>query len=262
MSLSLSLDNVPPWIGGLLQVLGGAVVFLVYRREAVRRGFGTEGGMVVAAAALVGGLLGALTLNSVAWLLGHREAWEAADGFQRVLLLIGSGRSWIGALVGGYALVEWTKRRIGLRRRTGDAWALALPLGEAVGRLGCLAAGCCYGLPSQLPWAFWQHGALRHPAPLYAALMALLLWGVLRALDGRLPREGDLFRAYLAGYAICRFILEAFRDPDGPVPAITASGEGTGWTTAQWVCIAGLAWLVATHRRREPQPIGKGQLSA
>jgi len=232
--------GLPAWVGAALQVAGGAVVFILYRREAARRGFATEGGIVVAAAALVGGIFGALLLHSLAGLLGLREPWESADGWRRVLLLVGSGRSWIGALVGGYAVVEWTKRRIGLRRRTGDAWALALPLGEAVGRLGCLAAGCCYGSPASVPWAVTQHGDLRHPAQLYAAALALVLWLVLRALDGRLPREGDLFKVYLAGYAVTRFGLEFFRDHNG----------AAGLSTAQWACLAGLGWVAWSLRSR------------
>jgi phosphatidylglycerol:prolipoprotein diacylglycerol transferase len=220
-------------VGGLLHLAGGALVFYLYRRDMARRGLLTEGMLVVAAGALVGGLLGALLLNFPAWVALHWRQWLDESFPLRLLLLIGTGRTWIGALIGGYVAVELTKRALGIRRSTGDSFALALPLGEALGRVGCFVSGCCYGTPSHLPWAVYQQGAWRHPAQLYAAAAALLLWLVLRPLRDRLPREGDLFKLYLAGYAATRFLLEFIRDHQG----------STGLSTAQWTCLLGLAVL-------------------
>ncbi len=222
--------------GFWLHLAGGALVFWLYRREMRRRGLDTEGTRLVALAALVGGLLGALLLNFPGWLAAHPADWRAADLPTRVGVVLASGRTWIGGLLGGFLLVEWTKRRIGLRRSTGDAFALALPLGEAVGRLGCLAAACCYGAPAQVPWAVFQHGAARHPTQVYSALLALLLYAGLRAVRDRLPREGDLFRLYLAGYAVTRFGVETLRD----------HGGAPGLSAAQWACLAGLGVLAVT----------------
>src|SRR5207248_1891625 len=123
--------------GGLLHVAGGSLVFILLYRDLRRRGLATEGMAVVAAAALVGGITGALLFNFPGWLAAHGREWAAVGWRLRFALLLASGRTWIGALLGGYALVEWTKRRLGIRRSTGDSFALALPLGEAVGRVGC-----------------------------------------------------------------------------------------------------------------------------
>jgi phosphatidylglycerol---prolipoprotein diacylglyceryl transferase len=220
-------------VGGLLHIAGGALVFYLSRRDMARRGLLTEGMLVVAAGALVGGLLGALLLNFPAWAALHWRQWLDESFAVRLLMLVGTGRTWIGALIGGYLVVELTKRALGIRRSTGDSFALALPLGEALGRLGCFASGCCYGTPAHLPWAVYQQGAWRHPAQLYAAAAALLLWLALRPLRDRLPREGDLFKLYLAGYAATRFLLEFLRDHQG----------APGLSAAQWTCLASLALL-------------------
>ncbi len=229
-------------IGGyVFHLLGLAVVFVLFNRTIRRAGIAPEACQVLGAAALLGGLVGALVLNSVATAL----ATAPVGGEPGPL----SGRSWIGGLLGGYLMVEATKRVIGLRRSTGDAFALALPLGEAVGRIGCLLGGCCFGRPAELPWSIVQHGAARHPSQLYAAAEAVLLWGVLRWAAPRMPREGDLFKLYLMGYAVARFLLEFTRDhPQTP--------EGSPiLSTAQWACLGGLLalavlWLPGFLRAR------------
>lgn len=91
-------------------------------------------------------------------------------------------------------------------------WALALPAGEAVGRIGCTLNGCCYGTRFNGSWAIFQHGAWRHPTQIYSALVAALILGILFKLRDQLPREGDLFRLYLLLYGLSRFGIEEFRE--------------------------------------------------
>ncbi len=117
----------------------------------------------------------------------------------------------IGALAGGVGAWLVAQRALGLRRPPLVALALGLTLIVAVGRIGCLVAGCCFGTPTALPWAvhheagtaaFALHLALGHiasdaptslgvhPSPLYESL-ALLLWiPLLGALARRLRSEG------------------------------------------------------------------------
>jgi phosphatidylglycerol:prolipoprotein diacylglycerol transferase len=161
------------------------------------------------------------------------------------------GRALIGGVIVGWGVVEVAKRRLGIRRSTGDLFALALPAGEAVGRVGCFFNGCCYGVPTALPWAVYQHGAWRHPAQLYAAALALTLFAALAAMRDRLPREGDLFRLYLALFGAGRFVLEFVRER-------TLSFGGL--SLAQWICLelavaCGLA-LALSRRRAVSVPKG------
>ena len=223
------MSGLSAWLGWGFHVTGGLVVIGGALLSLRRRRLVTEGMLAVLCGAVAGGMLGALLLHAAA----SRLARPAAEPAVAALV----GRTWIGALVGGWIGVEGVKRRLGLRRSTGDFFAPWLPLGEAIGRVGCHFGGCCFGAAASVPWAVHQHGAWRHPAQLYAVGIALALFAILWRLRDRLPREGDLFRVYLLLYAIGRFTLEFFRD-HGPSSALLS--------TAQWTCIAGVAYLLAT----------------
>jgi phosphatidylglycerol---prolipoprotein diacylglyceryl transferase len=119
-----------------------------------------------------------------------------------------------------------------------------LPLGQAVGRLGCFLNGCCLGEPWDGPWAVTMAGAARHPAQLYEAALDLLLAGALWVTRLRPRPEGNLFRRYLVGYALIRFGLEPLRGDNGHTL--------WGLTLVQWACVgtaAGFAaWIWRTER--------------
>ncbi|WP_022662799.1 prolipoprotein diacylglyceryl transferase [Paucidesulfovibrio longus] len=134
---------------------------------------------------------------------------------------------WKGGLVfsGGLVLAVllgwWAMRR---KRqpilRWCDASAPAIALGQAIGRLGCLGAGCCYGRPADLPWSvtFRSPQALApldiplHPTQLYHSLASLLCFALLVAARGRLPRAGQRMGLYLTVFPLLRFIIEFDRD--------------------------------------------------
>jgi phosphatidylglycerol---prolipoprotein diacylglyceryl transferase len=90
-----------------------------------------------------------------------------------------------------------------------------------VGRLGCLAAGCCYGKPFSLGIVYTDPLALAplniplHPAQLYeAALDALLAWRLHAGLKRRGEPAGKVACGYLLGYAAIRFFVQFFRNDD------------------------------------------------
>jgi phosphatidylglycerol:prolipoprotein diacylglycerol transferase len=210
-------------LGSLLTVLAYATGAFVFFLAARGRGLVTEGMGRVALAGLCGGVVGAKLTE---WVLVHGSVVAAHPGALLDPRL--GGRTILGGVVVGWGAVEVAKRRLGIRRSTGDLFALALPAGEAVGRIGCFFNGCCYGVPSTVAWAVYQHGAWRHPTQLYASLFAAALFGVLLAMRGRMPREGDLFRLYLVLFGAGRFGLEFLRE------RTVAFG---GLSLAQWVCL-------------------------
>src|SRR5580658_6403511 len=114
----------------LLGYLTGVCAFAAM---AVRRRLLTSGMLRVMCAGVVGGLVSAALAQ---WLITGDE-----------------GKSIIGGVAGGYLTVFLYKKRLGIRRSTGDLFAVAVSAGEAVGRWGCYFAGCCYGKPSTVPWA-------------------------------------------------------------------------------------------------------------
>ncbi|MFI5387742.1 MAG: prolipoprotein diacylglyceryl transferase [Fimbriimonadales bacterium] len=125
--------------------------------------------------------------------------------------------------------------------------ALALPAGEAVGRIGCFFNGCCYGTVCSTPWAVYQHGAWRHPVQIYSAVTAALIFGSLLGVRKWLTREGDLFMLYLVAFGATRFGLEFLRQNDT---------FWLGLTPMQWLCLELIVYgtLTLMSRKRQPAP--------
>lgn len=185
-----------------LSYLVGALVFWWAARQ---RQMSTEGIWTAVGVGFVAGILGAKLTQLIA------EGWPTRMSTATAMDPRNGGRALLGGVIFGWIGVELAKRKLGIKRSTGDFFALALPAGEAVGRIGCYFNGCCYGEKCDLPWAIYQHDAWRHPAQLYSAVVAALMFAFLCWLRPKLTREGDLFRTYLALFGITRFLLEFVR---------------------------------------------------
>lgn len=133
-------------------------------------------------------------------------------------------KPWRGGFVfyGGVALAVpvalWLTRRYQLAAwPTLDAFAPALALAHAFGRLGCYLGGCCYGAVCHLPWAVrfpedsLAGAAPRHPTQLYESAAELAVFAALWWLASRRPPAGRVFAAWLVLYPAARFVIELFR---------------------------------------------------
>ena len=191
-------------------LLGSAAAIAIRWAEGARLGYTKEPGYrFVGVSCLMGAVLGA-KLGMIFYLPPD----EFGRLFSGVADLRVDGKTVLGALTGGYLGGELGKKIFGVDFSTGDALAVALPVGQALGRLGCFLADCCYGTHSALPWATESWGAARHPVQLYEAALCLLLAGGLFAIRKRPRPAGHLFRYYLIAYVSIRFVLEFFRgDP-------------------------------------------------
>jgi phosphatidylglycerol---prolipoprotein diacylglyceryl transferase len=187
----------------------------VFWQMARRRAMATDGIARVMAAGLVGGLAGANLLQLLATGL--------------------PGKTIEGGIIGGWLAVIWMKRRLGITRPTGDLFALAIPAGEAIGRIGCFVGGCCYGTAAHVAWAVHEHGALRHPAQLYLALGAAVCFTILLLIERRrmLPENG-LFYFGAVLFCVDRFSVEFFR---------ANQPFALGLTLAQLGCCIGAAFF-------------------
>lgn len=142
------------------------------------------------------------------------------------LILTGiGGLSFHGGLFLAFLVSLWYVRRhnipVGI---TADLIAPYLALGYAITRVGCFLNGCCYGKPSDLPWALpatLAEETLRHPAQLYASFMNLLIFAGLLHIKEKKPFNGYVFVAYVGLYGVYRFIIEFFREVDFYVSFLT-----------------------------------------
>ncbi|MDR1111037.1 MAG: prolipoprotein diacylglyceryl transferase [Deltaproteobacteria bacterium] len=139
-----------------------------------------------------------------------------------------------------------------------DALAPALSLGQAIGRVGCLLAGCCHGRPApgSFPLAltfprFSQAppGIPLYPTQIMECLGLLLITAALMFLLGRSRPAGLVVSAYLALAGLLRFLVDPLRgDYRGPRALGLAP---TSWA-AMAACLAGLAlglFLLARQKR-------------
>jgi phosphatidylglycerol:prolipoprotein diacylglycerol transferase len=224
---------------GLLVTAGLAIGIWVAEREGRRRGLDSSRVLDLAFWTIVAGLLGSrLAYGAV----NARAFWRAcADGPGPWWHdCTGLFRLWEGGLVfyGGllaaagaaYLFARWQGWSFGT---VGDLGAPALAIGHMFGRLGCFAAGCCFG--KETTWRVgvpFPHGSVAfdvlgragaipagagetpplHPTQLYEAAGEAVIFAVLCAASPRLRRRpGAVLALYLALYAALRFVVEIFR---------------------------------------------------
>jgi phosphatidylglycerol---prolipoprotein diacylglyceryl transferase len=108
-----------------------------------------------------------------------------------------------------------------------DTFAAALPLGHAIGRLGCFAAGCCYGKPTTQPWGVTFSNPLAaqiagtpldvrlHPTQLYESAAEFINFGILVWLGKRQRFKGQMLGTYFLLYGFERGTIEFFRGDPG-----------------------------------------------
>lgn len=136
-----------------------------------------------------------------------------------IVMFSHGGLSWFGGLILGSlsSILYLRKKKFGVLPAL-DIIAPFLALAQAIGRIGCLLNGCCYGKPSPTGIYFPSHEAQLIPAQIYSSLLLLLIYVILRFLQERPHKQGEIFFSYLLLYSIKRFFIEFWR-ADNPVIA-------------------------------------------
>lgn len=199
---------------GVLVALGFLIGLWMASRRALREGIAPEKVMDIGPWLIVGTIVGARTLH----VISYWEAEFANEPWTEILMVQKGGLVFYGGLIGatlaGVSYLLWKKLPVW---KFGDILTPSIPLGYVLGRMGCLMNGCCYGRVFELPWAirFPQghstHGTSVHPTQVYDALLSVGLWLLLEWLFRRKRFDGQVFAAYLLGYAVLRSAVEFFR---------------------------------------------------
>ena len=184
-------------------MLAGIALSIVLWSRVARR---DERLLFIYVAALVGAFLGAKIVYLLAegWL-----DWNEPDRCRR----LATGKTILGALLGGYAAVELAKKLLGYRSATGDWFALSAPGGIILGRIGCLLHGCCPGQVCERHWYTVNdvEGVARWPAVALEIIFNLIAIGALFILRRRQILSGQHFHLYLIAYGLFRFVHEFMR---------------------------------------------------
>src|SRR3569833_2028963 len=136
---------------------------------------------------------------------------------------------------------------------TMDAFAPGISLGHSIGRLGCFAAGCCWGKECHLPWGvYFRSDAAApvpldrplHPVQLYESAANLVIFGILYRQFNRSHHPGQVLGYYLILYSTARFIVEFFRTHE---QSLIGPFSITQWIAAG-LFLLGAAILLRTRR--------------
>ncbi len=237
---------------GVLLAVGFLGGMWLAGRFAVRDGLPRGAVLDIILYALVASLVGSrLLLVLVEWETFRRD-WRYVFSLD----VLRSGGVFYGGLLTAFFasvfLVRWYRLDWW---RVADACAPGIALGQFFGRLGCFAAGCCWGCPTNAWWGVrfseraheltgvpW--GVVLHPTQLYESTATLALGLALAWLFARRRFYGQVILAYLFGYAVIRFVIEIWRDdPRGAVGPLSTSQ----FIALGCAAFAAIAWVV---RRR------------
>ncbi len=237
------IGNFPVTTYGIFLAVGMLLALFVASRLAARDGLPRERIYDLGLWTLIGGLLGSKLLMFL-----------VEDNVQVFTLdFLRSGGVYYGGFLGGFLTVVFLIRFYKLSFwKVADALVPGLALGQALGRQGCFAAGCCWGKHTDLPWGvhFTELGheytgvpvfgpsgesLYLHPTQLYESFTMLLVFGLLVYLHRHKKFDGQVLIAYGIIYALVRFTIEFFRDdPRGDLFGLTTM---TGLSTSQMISL-------------------------
>lgn len=243
---------------GVLLALAFLAALIVAARLGSRDGLARESiydlGLWMLLAALVGSKL---------LLLWAEPEYRAHPALLISLDFLRSGGVFYGGFIGAGATGFILMKRYGMPWwKTADAFAPGIALGQAIGRQGCFAAGCCWGKPTTLPWGV-KFTELGHqitgvpagiplqPTQLYESAATLIIFSFLLWLHRRKVFSGQVILFYAVLYSLVRFLIEFVRDdPRGDIAGLTSL---IGLSTSQLISLVigplALILLIVRWRR-------------
>ena len=240
---------------GVVLAIAYLVGIWLLRRKAIAAGLPEQRIFDFSLYVLASAILGAkLLLVLVEW---RRYMNRPAD----LIEVVRSGGVFYGGLICATVVGIWYLRKHRLPAwQIADMGAPSIALGEAIGRWGCFAAGCCYGKPTSGPFHVtftdvFAHEAVGtplnvplHPTQIYLSINAFLIFLALQWAYKRRTFDGEVFWLYVLLYAITRGIIEVWRGDlvrGFIIPGILSTSQFIGLLAA----LTSLAMLFYFSRR-------------
>jgi len=240
------LGPIPLRSYGVMVAVGVLAGILWTRGEFKRRKLPEDLFYDLVLAAIALGILGARLLY-----VGLNWQTYRTNPMAILMIWADGGLSFHGAIAGGILAGWWLTRRYKVSFwQVADAVAPALALGHFFGRIGCFLNGCCYGIPTTMPWGVSFHNPYlgietlpSHPTQLYEAAGLLVLFLLLARYCRQPAYEGAAFIWWVIFYSVLRFVVEYWR-------AGATAKVVNGLTQAQWLSLTLFAIALAYHRWR------------
>ena len=147
---------------------------------------------------------------------------------------------------------------------TCDAFAPGLALGHSIGRIGCFAAGCCYGKETHHWWGVVFHNPLANsitgtplgvplePTQLFESAVELANFFLLMWMLKHRKFDGQVIGAFMFIYGVARFFLEYLRDDPGRGSVFGGALTGTQLIAVGLVLAGGLIWWLRPGSKSVP----------
>lgn len=192
---------------GLMLVIAFSVASLLASRQAAKEGISPELIVNLFFIAFLSGVIGARLFYVV------YNFPEYAKHPIEIIKLQHGGLSWFGGLILGTTCSVLYLRNKKLKVfRILDLIVPFLALAQAIGRIGCLLNGCCFGKESVEFGIYCRlQDAYLIPTQIYSSLLLLLIFIVLRIFQERPHKTGEIFYLYLLLYSMKRFFIEFWR---------------------------------------------------
>lgn len=250
--VAFKVFGFPVYWYGILAAIGFLTAFGTASKRAPREGLLPDAITGLAPWIIGGAIIGARLLYVITF-------WSEEFSGKPLHHIVTVGRHgfvFYGGLIGAcLGTIIYCRKNGYALWKVADVMGPSIALGHAFGRIGCFMTGCCYGKPTNLPWAvrFPEGGTAPagiglHPTQLYEAALNFALCGLLLFLYRRKKFDGQIFASYLIGYAVLRAFVEAFR---GDYDTFYLGGLLTPGQAAGGLIFAiGLALFVWLSRKR------------
>jgi phosphatidylglycerol---prolipoprotein diacylglyceryl transferase len=245
---------------GLLVSLGVLIGLWISVRNSQKQGIDPDNAWNLGIIVVMCGIIGAKVL----YIIVDWGEYAAHPGEIFSLNTLQAGGVFSGGLIGAFAAAAWYIHRHRMPAlATCDAFAPGLALGHAIGRVGCFAAGCCFGKPTDHFWGVTFTSPIAHelvgtpigealqPTQLFESAVELANFFLLAWLLRRKKFDGEIIGTYFFLYGIARFFLEYLRgDPGrGDVFGIIT---GTQLVALCLIAVGGFIWWLRPAMRRVP----------
>jgi phosphatidylglycerol---prolipoprotein diacylglyceryl transferase len=241
--------NLPTY--GLLVSLGVLIGLWISVRNSAKQGIDPENAWNFGILVVLSGIVGAKIL----YIINDWSTYVAHPREIFSLSTLQAGGVFSGGLIGALIAAVWFIRKHHMPAlATCDAFAPGLALGHAIGRIGCFAAGCCYGKPTTHFWGVTFTNPLAsalvgtplgvplEPTQLFESAVELANFFILMWMLKRKRFDGQVFAAYVILYGVARYFLEFIRDDPGRGSVFGGIMTGTQLISICLVILGGFIW--------------------
>jgi len=248
---------------GVLVSTGVLIGLWISVRNSSKQGINPDDAWNLGVMVVLCGIIGAKIL----YIVNDWGYYSAHPGDIFSFSTLQAGGVFSGGLLGAAAAAIWYIRKHRMPAlATWDAFAPGLAMGHAIGRVGCFAAGCCYGKPTSHFWgvtftstlananSYTPLGIPLEPTQLFEAAVELANFFILMWLFKRKKFDGQVLAAFLILYGVARYFLEFLRDDPGRGSVFGGIMTGTQLISICLVITGGFIWWLKSSPRAVPAP--------